>query len=591
MSTNNLPIVDLDFFSIKEQLKNYLKNQTQFKDYNFEGSNMSVLLEIMAYNAYQNNFYTNMAISEMFLDSARLKNSIVSHAKELNYLPRSNTSAKAIVKLTIKDNTNPSVVIIPQYTKFSTVNNGVNYSFITNETYVANRKSLGIYVAEEVEIFEGTILSDFEKEGYIFDVGESNLKCVLSNSNVDISSIKVYTNDDEEEYTLRNDIFGIESDDLVFFVEPYFDDKYSVTFGRNVFGKQPDFDTDIKILYRTSSGDAPNGAARFSTSFRSNVTVETLSTASGGSNRESIENIRYFAPKSIQIQERAITSTDYEILLKQRYPEIDSISVISGDELDPPQYGRVAISVNTLDSRNISTYFKNDILRYLSDKTPLSIDPIFVDAEFFFTKINLVVYYNRKITSKSTAEIEQNVRNTISTYNADNLNDFGSTLKSSRLSTLIDNTDVSIESNTMKLQPYIAYTPQLFVENNPTFLFNSQLNKPYPFRESDGFDYYVPAISSSIFSYNKTCCNLQDDGVGNMQIITNDSKNKQVVKKSIGTVDYETGTVKLVNFAVDSYPTAGIKIYANIKNSDITSPKSRIFTIKDEDISIEIRER
>jgi hypothetical protein len=589
----NTPITELDFFAIKEQLKDYLKTQTRFKDYDYEGSNMSVLLDVLAYNTFQNNFYTNMAINEMFLDSAQLKSSVVSHAKELNYTPRSNVSPKATVRITIRDITETALtILIPQFSRFSSVYQGQTFNFITDKSYVAYRQSPGVFVADNVEIFEGEILDGFEKDGFIFseDDDAESFKCILENENVDITTIKVFSDDDTKEYVFRKDIYGVEKDDFVFYVEPYFDEKYAVTFGGNVYGKQPTADTDVKISYRITLGPTANGANRFSANFRNGITVETISPASGGALRETLDSIKFFAPKSIQIQERAVTSRDYEILLKQRFPEIQAVSVFGGDELEPPQYGRVAVSINKQSNQQISTSFQNEVVRYLSDKTPLTIQPVFVNPEYLYAKIEVDVNYTLKTTSKSQGQLEQNVRNTIKNFTNANLNNFASILRHSKLSTAIDNTDISILSNALVIKPYIEYSPPFRIRQNPKFNFNAELKRPYNRKEGVCPIDYDPAIRSTVFEYQGICVYFRDDGTGNIQIVSEDITNFAVINPNIGTVDYKTGEVRLTNFIVDAYDGSGIKVVANVKNLDVTAPKNRVFLLKDTDVAIRLIE-
>ena len=234
-----LNISELDFEAVKSQFKEYLQSQTQFKDYNFDGSNMSVLLDVLSYNTFQNNFYSNMAINEMFLDSAVLRNSIVSHAKELNYLPRSRRSAKAVVTVTFTDSTTTGQSItIPQYTPFTSIYNGENFEFVTNEAYVAKKTAPSTFVAEGVEIFEGQMLASFEREGFFVDV-DGILRVVLSNENADTESIAVFVDaeatENENVFLRKNDIFGVGATDKVFYIEPYYDGRYTIYFGNNVF--------------------------------------------------------------------------------------------------------------------------------------------------------------------------------------------------------------------------------------------------------------------------------------------------------------------------------------------------------------------
>lgn len=584
------PINELDFARIKDQFIAHLRNQTQFKDYDFTGSNMNVLLDVLAYNTYMNNFYTNMAINEMFLDSAVLKNSVVSHAKELNYLPRSRKSSRAVVNVTIRDTQETTQTItIPRFTRFSTNYAGDNFNFITDKVHVARRVSNGVYVATLVEIFEGEILTNFEKDGFFLD-DQNFLRCNLTNDNIDTSTIEVFVDDEatdgQNQFFYTKDIFGVTPTSKVFYLDPYFDDRYTIYFGRNIFGEQPDPDVDVKVQYRICSGPEANGANKFTTSFRPGVTVSTVTAAAGGSERENLDSIKFFAPKSIQIQERAVTANDYEILLRQRFPEIRSISVYGGDELDPPQFGRVAISVNLQGQGILSNTSKSEYVRYLSDKSPLTIEPIFIDSEFLYAETIVDVNYSRKLTSKSTSQLEALIRDAILTYSATNLDDFGETLRASRLSGVIDDLDDGILSNSLCVNPIIEYAPVLNLTLNPRFKFETQLVKPYPFRAANGFIDFKPSIVSTTFRYKNISSKLQDDGSGNMQVISASSVSPEILDPTIGTVDYATGDVKLINFAVESFTGNAIKIYAASTSSNITAPKSRILSIRDEDITV-----
>lgn len=584
------PINELDFAAIKNQFITHLRNQTQFKDYDFTGANMNVLLDVLSYNTYMNNFYTNMAINEMFLDSAVLKNSVVSHAKELNYLPRSRTSAKAVVNITIRDTTNTSQTInIPRFTEFTTNYQNNNFTFITNESYVARRVSAGVYVASLVEIFEGQILDGFEKDGFFLD-DQNFLRCNLTNDNIDISTIEVFVDDEategQNQFFYTKDIFGVTPTSKVFYLDPYFDNRYSIYFGRNIYGEQPDPDIDVKVRYRVTSGADANGASKFTTSSLGNSTVTVVSPAAGGAEREDLDSIKFFAPKSIQIQERAITASDYEILLRQRFPLIKSASVYGGDELDPPQYGRVAISVNLQGEGVLSESNKSEYVRYLADKSPLTIEPIFIDPEFIYAETIIDVNYSRKLTTNSTQQLEALIRDAIANYNAANLDDFGETLRASRLSAIIDDVDDGILSNSLCVNPIIEYAPVLNLTLNPRFKFETQLVKPYPYRATNGFADFKPSVVSSTFTYNKILSKLQDDGNGNIQIISADSVNTEILDPTIGTIDYTTGDIKLINFAVEGFTGNAIKIYAASTSRNIQAPKSRILSIRDEDISI-----
>ena len=592
-----LNITELDFASNKQQLINYLKSQSQFKDYDFEGSNLNVLLDVLSYNTYQNNFYTNMAINEMFLDSAVLPNSVVSHAKELNYLPSSRKSARASVRVTIRDTTiTGQTITIPQFAAFKASFQGENYEFVTDKAYVAKKTETGVFVADNIELFEGQMLTSFEREGYFVDE-DGILTVILSNENADIDSLEVFVDaeftEDANIFTRKNDIFGVGPEDKVFYVEPYYDGRYKIYFGNNVFGIQPDEYEDIRVKYRICSGAEANGASVFTIQITSTGTteVETIQAALGGADAESLEKIRYFAPKALQIQERAITTSDYEVLLKQQFPEIKAVSAYGGENLNPPQFGRVAISVYLGEAEEtLSNTLVNTYLDYLADKTPLAIEPTFVPSEFVYGKITVRVNYNPKLTTKNSDFIAQLVRDTIQAYSEGTLDNFNTTLRLSNLSSNIDAADVSITSNAMTAKPIIEYTPDLNIKSNPIFKFGTPLVKPYPFRETNGFSEYKPSIVSGQFSVDNVCVYLQDDGIGNMQLVTSDLSNPQIIDPTAGTVDYDAGDVKLINFRTDGFSGSAIQFIATTVYDDIAAPKGRIFAIRDDDVEVTLRE-
>ena len=593
MASVKTPITELDFDSVKNQLKTYLSTQTQFKDYNFEGSNMSVFLDVLAFNTFQNNFYTNMAINEMFLDSASLKNSIISHAKELNYVPRSRKSAKAVVQVTITDTSiTDSTVSIPTYTNFTSNYQGDLYNFVTNQTYVARRTAPGVYIADNVEIFEGQMLASFQKEGFIIDA-DGILRVQLSNEEVDTDSIVVFIDaeatEDQNIFTRTNTIFGVNPTDKIFYLEAYLDNRYAIYFGNNEFGLQPQEFEDVRVRYRICSGPEVNGASSFSASFLecSQVSVVTISAAAGGQERESMESIRYFAPKALQIQERAITTSDYEILLKQAFPEITAVSAYGVEELDPPQFGKVAISIYLNEQTQlISSTLSNSYLEYLSERSPLGIEPIFVQTKFVYANLEIDAIYSMKNSEKSSAQLETLIRAAVQTYSDSNLESFNTVLRKSKLTSAIDDTDDGILSNSITIMPIIEFSPFINISTNPTFKFEAELIKPYAFRAANGFTDYKPAIKSSTFDINGTCLYLQDDGLGRIQTITDDLTNPQVINPNAGSVNYTTGEIKLTNFKVEEYTGNAIKIMARVKKSDVKAPQGRVFIIRDTDVKV-----
>lgn len=583
------PITELDFFRVKDQFKTFLREQDKFKDYDFEGSNMSVLLDILSYNTYQNNFYANMAISEMFLDSAQRENSVISHAKELNYLPRSNRSAKAIVTVEFSDPNATNSSFIPRNTRFVTNFNGDRYTFFTRQSYIAELQESGNFKAENVEIFEGELVEES------FFINENKRGLILNNPGVDTTSIRLFvdyisTNEPGVEFVYTKDIFGIRPDSNVFYLQRSSDGRYEIFFGENKFGIQPTINQEIRTFYRITNGAQANGASKFTSSLN-NSSVTVISPAVGGADRETINDIKFFAPKSIQIQERAVTNRDYEVLLKQRFNEIKDVSVFGGDELDPPQYGKVAVAVNT--AGGLSENSKLIYTTYLKDKTPIGIQPIFIAPKFLYMNLYIDVFYDSVQTTKSVSEIESNVREIIKTYAELNLNKFGSIFELSRVSTLIDSSDVSIRSNTMSAVPYTLYSPTIGQKDNPTFNFGSSLISPCGFATANSTEVYDRLVTSSNFVFDGTDSILEDNGLGIINIINARDRlagNVQIVKRNMGTVDYQTGTIRLVDFVADSYPGTGIRIIASTVEKNVTSPKDQVLILNDADISITVRD-
>lgn len=590
-TTPVLPITELDFFQVKNQLKNFLRNDPsgRFRDIDFEGSNISVLLDVLAYNTYQNNFYTNMAISEMFLDTAQMENSIVSHVNELNYLPKSATSAKAIVNISITNpNITDSTILIPENTRFTTNQGTRRYNFFTREQYVA-RKIDNAFIANSVEIYEGEIIDE------AFIVSEQRKSIRLINQNIDTSSIRVFENYDQPldkiEYVYRKDIFGVSSTDPVFYLQPAFDGTYEITFGRNRFGKEPELNTQIRVLYRITNAEEANGSCRFSTSTFPGAIVTTVANALYGSQKETIEDIKFFAPKSIQVQERAVTERDYEILLKQRFDEIQDISVFGGDELDPPRFGKVAIAVNV--SGGLSEIASKKYESFLRDKTPVGIKPILLPPEYLYVDLTVDVSFSSKQTTASSDSIERLIRDALKNYNNVKLNKFGATFEISRVSSIIDDLNPGIVNNTITSSPYILYSPDFNRKRNPTFVFGTTLESPGRFVSTNNTESYNSFVKSSTFVFEGAECIFEDNGLGAINIVNAKNRNSgiiEVVKKNVGTVDYTTGTVKLVDFIVESYQGNGIKIFANTKNKNVVAPKQRVLVLNDSDVKINIKE-
>lgn len=592
MATTVNSITNLDFDQIKTDLKTYLKGQNQFKDYDFEGSNMSVLLDILAYNTYQNNFYTNMAISEMFLDSAQLRDSVISHAKSLNYLPRSYTSsaAKIAVRLTVSA-PYPATITIPAKTKFIARCGNKTFTFYnTDAVSIPNIDNTFVY--NNLDVYEGSYVTE------AYSVADVNTqRFVISNKNVDTGSIRVTVKETSTDpvgvlYMPRSNIFGVAATDNVFYVQPYFDDKYEIGFGQNIFGNAPKNGNVVLIEYRTTVGSEANGITSMAPSgsisgYQATVTLNT--TSSGGSDIESIESIKYFAPKSIQIQDRAITKSDYEILLKNKFPEIQAALAYGGEEKDPPQYGRVIVAVDTNNAYGVSSNDRNKYYNYLKDRTALGIEPIIEAAQFMYLYVTSNIYYNINVTDLSPTAIKDLAANTISAYSTNNLSDFKKTFRYSNFTAAIDNSDTSILSNDTSVQAVLAVNPTLNVNSTYTLDFKNQLIIDHPLTAGELVSTHKPAIKSSTFTYNgKKTAFIQDDGAGKLQILQTTTGGFIYLNRDVGSVNYITGKVILKNFNISAYDGADVRFYARTLLSDITPPNNRIITIRPEDVLITV---
>ncbi|AGR47769.1 baseplate wedge [Sinorhizobium phage phiM12] len=582
---------ELDFFAVKENLKEYLKNQENFKDYDFAGSNINVLLDVLSYNTVYNNIYTNMAFSEMFLDSAQLRDSAVSRSKELNYVPRSRTSSFAVVQVEVLNVIGtPAFITLPKYSKFQGKVGNITYTFTTNETYAIDASS-GSYCSGDIPIYEGAIVTE------AFEVKTADQRFVLSNPDIDTSSIfltvRATTEQDsvKTEYSRRDNLFGVRVDDPVFYLNEADKGKYEISFGRNSFGVQPAIGNVIEVSYRVSSGDAPNGVKTFSLlhaveGYATKVT--TMSKSTGGAERESVESIKYFAPKSIQIQDRAVLGSDYMVLLKNRFPEITAIAVYGGEEVDPPQYGRTIISLAVNDMDGFSENVRQRCLEYLKDRCVLGIEPIIRAPEYLYVSVDTSVKYDLSKTSAGAGHVKELVNQAIKNFSKTNLNDFGKVLRASKLYATIDGAFDKIISNETNIRIMVSLTPALATANKYEILFGNELERGKIIKAGDNITTYTPCVTSTTFHIAGVVGYVMDDGNGVLNFVKNVNNTFTYVKRAIGTIDYTTGKLVLNKLNITEYSGSGIEFSVTPKYSDVTSPKSRIIKIRDVDIGITV---
>lgn len=593
-ANSSISLTQLDFTEYKNSLKAYLREQNEFKDYDFDGSNLSVLLDILAYNTYQNAFYLNMVSNEMFLDSAKLRDSVISHAKELNYLPRSFTSAKATVQLRITpSDANKNSVVIPKGTSFITRVDDFSYSFNTNENLVVTNKVNGTFVSESIILYEGNYLSDTYVVNY-----NNPLIYKINNRNVDISSVAVTVLEDNgsvtQEYARATSLFGHNESSRVFFLQPGIGDSYEVVFGDGVVGRKPKNNAIVIIEYRVSNGELPNGANRFINSGRidneANVAVITLTFAQDGAVAEDLNSIKYNAPRAFTTQERAVTAEDYENLLKANFPEINAVTAYGGEDATPPQFGRIFVSVDLTDVDGLPKIKEDEYKRFLRSRSSVAMEPLFVTPDYTYLKIDSLVKYNINRTGQNPEDLRAFVIDAILNYANANLNSFSRTFRYSKLVQAIDATDASVISNdtTVNLIKYL--TPDLGVPLNLTIDFKSPLTQEIPLLGDEHPIVDVHGITSTPFTYTGIQnCVLEDNGDGVVRIVTPVGANhKKIV--DVGTVDYDTGVVRLTNFIVQNYVGTSLKIYAEPRFRDITAIQNVILNIIESDVNITIEQ-
>lgn len=610
MANSSINLLSMDFDTLKSSFITYLKQQDQFKDFNFDGSSLNVLLDILSYNTYKNNFYTNMMFAEAFIDSAQLKESLYSHAKELNYVPRSSRSSVANVSISFTASGESQPYLVRKGESFSTVIKQDSYTFSISEDIILT-SSNSSYTAT-FDIYEGFYTSD----SYVIDYSNPTQKFNITNENVDTNSIVVLVYENNEvipkKFIRATTLLGLTESSRAYFLQASADGKYQVIFGDGVIGARPKNGSTIVIDYRTSSGSKANGAKSFSINFdptNSSGTTELTSAVNivvnrfspdtqgaysvNGAEPEDIESIRYYAPRHFQTQERAVTVSDYEILLKTQFPEIGAVSVYGGEEVNPPRYGKVFVAIDVKDVEGLPQAKINEYYSFLKSRSPLSIDPIFTEPSFTYVQVNSKIKFNINTTTRTTQNIKADVLMNINEFANTYLNDFKSTLRYSKLTRTIDDVDESIVGNQTDLIVYKKIIPKLAQPQNIDINFGMPLEQTYYILDtiSEGkinsdID-VVHIVYSSPFIYNGESCELEDNGNGIVRIIRT-TGNKHSVIKNVGTVDYNTGLIKLINFSIDRYDGNYFKIFVKTKDKDIVGSQNEILSIEPDEINLTV---
>ena len=600
MATNDLKVDALDFDTIKSNLKSFLQSQDTFKDYDFDGSGLSVLLDVLAYNTHYQGFYAQQLANEAFIDTAVTKSAVVANAKTLGYTPTSITAPTAVVDVEFA--TQPTSDTIAFGTKFTTTINGSTYTFIADKDYsIVFDTVLSKYVAKNVNIKEGS-LNFFT---YVADLNSENQKFLIPTNKADTSTLTVRVQNSKTDTTGFTDVWqrsvnvtDSTNETKVYYLQQNQDGKYEVYFGDGIISKSLSSGNLVILQYLVTSGPNANGAGKsdavgsrtfsFQGNLEATATVKVVSSASGGSLSESIESIRFNAPKMYQTQNRAVTSEDYQAILRQEYGDIESVFVWGGEENDPPEYGKVFIAVKPISGNELTVTEKESIARKVVDgKNIIGIIPVVVDPDTRYLIVDTTVYYDQNKTVKSPDSIKELVRSKIVNYGNNTLEKFGRGFRYSSFVKDIDSADVSVLSNNTTIKVQKRLSPTLNSTASYTVDFTTRLHHPHAghasILESTSFTYYDSETLSNKTSF------LDDDGNGNVRIYYLDGATKKYITESLGTINYTTGKIELVNFTPVSITSGDAFIKITVLPgdpagaTDINSVRDQILTIDSTD--------
>jgi hypothetical protein len=545
-------VANLDFADIKTQLKEYLRSQSDFTDYDFEGSALAVLIDTLAYNTYYTAFNTNMVVNELFIDSATLRDNVVAIAKQLGYRPKSATAPTAYISFTVTyaNPTTDTELVLQKGTGFTTIYDNNQYQYVTLEN-VTGQVVNNVATFTNVAIKEGTqVINTFTKS-----TARKSQRFILDNSNIDTNTIrvKVYPGGGSfnEPYLLADNILGVDGESKVFFIDEIEDERYEILMGDGVLGKKIENNTRIEVSYLLTTGPESNGVKSFLFSgvlenpngvtpngFEVNVTSVTPS--SGGEDIESTEKIKYTAPKAYGTQERAVTAQDYEAIVRKVYPATSDIIIFGGEDQDPPEYGKVFIVLKPTDASYLTSLTKNQIITDLKKYVIASIEPELVDPSILFVELTSKIYYNGGITNQTTGQIRDKVISSVQSYiDTSDTEKFNGKFRYSKFVGVIDDADVSINSNLTTVMMRKDFYPQL----NSTFYyevcfqnaFDEDCDDPvlsstgFRVTEYPNFDVYVEDRDKKIVLYR-------------LDSVTGE---KVVLDSDVGDIDYVKGELKM----------------------------------------------
>ena len=586
----NLNVTELDFADIKNNLKNFLKQQSEFSDYDFDGSGLNVLLDVLAYNTHYNAMNAHYSLNESFLDSAQIRGNVVTRAKLLGYTPRSVLSPRATVNIVVniagEIGTIPTELTLNRGTKLNTIVGGEEFEYVVLETQQAILSGT-LYTFTNVPIAEGNI----RELKYRVDNDIENQKFQLSDYNSDTSTLRVRVQSNEESsnfeiYTPFETLRGLDSTSKVYYLQENPSGYYEIYFGDGVTGFKPSNNNIVTIDYVITEGTESNGANSFSMVDNiggfGTISVTTVTNAAGGVEAETMESIRFNAPLTFIAQNRAVTSDDYASIIKKEFSNIDSISTWGGEDNDPPDYGKVYIAIKPLLANTLTTAEKTDITgAILKGKNVVSITPEIVDPNFTYLELDVNFKYNPNLTDRSSVELQSVVRDTIKDYNFNNLNKFDGVFRHSQLTRAIDSSDPSILNTMVRPRMFQEITPLNNADNNFSLTFSS------PFYQSGISTDFV--LTSTAFKINNIDHFFGDEpivGSTNRKVIVykvvND-KNVTVINEA-GIIDVLKGTIILNSFRPDT--TDKIKITVVPNSLDLAPKRDQLLSIDNNSVVI-----
>ena len=595
-NNKKLRVTEFDFDDVKSNLKTFLKNQTEFTDYDFEGSGMSALLDVLAYNTHYLGYNMNMLANEMFLDSSVLRSSAVSHAKTLGYEPSSSTTATASVTVNL-NTTSVTTATIPAGTKFSTKILDKNYSFVTLDDVTAS--NIGTTIPyENIKIYEGSLITS----RYIVDTNDITQKFIINDPNVDTSTLRVKVQNSASDgtilvYTKTNDITQVSSSSQTFWLQEIDGGRFEVYFGDGVIGKKLEDGNIVLLTYVVSNKELGNGASTFTNTGAiatvSDITVTTIASSTGGAERESISSIKTNAPLDYASQGRAVTTEDYKVYVKKLYANTESVQVWGGENgsfdsslgvVSTPEYGKVFISVKTTTGNNLTSSEKSSIETQLGRYKVASITPVVVDPETIFLILVTKFKYNQNATTKTSEDLVNSVNTTLSNYNNNTLKKFNNVFRHSEITSLIDNSHTSILNNqtTVNLGKFI--TPTLNSKVGYNINFSNKLYNPY-----NGYnDTKGGILASTGFFISGDATNehfFDDDGKGNLRLFYMVGSSRVYTNATAGTVDYADGSVAVSSLnitsisKVDGTTSTKIRVTVVPESKDIVPVRNQVLEI------------